>query len=320
MIHTLGLTEEGELLSNFPLDEVQSRTFNWYWVDLDQPDDEESALLTEFFKFHPLAVEDCLNRLQRPKMDHYKDFTFFVLHSIDDTELCSKELDVFLGKNFVVTFHRQHLREIKNARKRIMKNPERIEDDPKLILYQLMDQVVDEYFPILYRIEEHLNDIEENLSSSTVHLSMDYVFDVRSDLLRLRRTIFPMRDLLYRILNSERMNLTDHEMAYFSDVYDHLLRLSEIVEANRELTSDIRDSQLSINSNQMNRIMMTLTIISSIFIPLTFIVGVYGMNFNHMPELEWKYGYFIIMVIMLGIGLAMLLWFHHKGWLRIFKS
>lgn len=320
MIHTLGLTEEGELLSNFPLEEVNSRQFKWYWVDLEQPDDEESALLTDFFGFHPLAVEDCLNRLQRPKMDHYKEFTFFVLHSINDTDLSAKEMDVFIGKNFVVTFHLDYLREIKNARKRIMKNPEKIEDDPKLILYQLMDQVVDEYFPILYQIEEHLNDIEENLSSSTVHLSMDYVFDVRSDLLRLRRTIFPMRDLLYRILNSERMGLSEYEQAYFSDVYDHLLRLSEIVEANRELTSDIRDSQLSINSNQMNRIMMTLTIISSIFIPLTFIVGIYGMNFSYMPELEWKYGYVIVMVIMLGIGTAMLLWFHHKGWLKIFKS
>lgn len=180
-----------------------------------------------------------------------------------------------------------------------------------------MDKVVDFYFPILYQIEDHLNDVEEQLSPSTVELSMDYVFEVRSDLFRLRRTIYPMRELLYRVLNSDRLGLTLHEQRYFQDIYDHLLRLGEIIESNRELTADIRDSQLSINSNRMNSIMMTLTIISSIFIPLTFIAGVYGMNFDHMPELHWHYGYFIVLFVMLLIGVSMLLWFKYKGWLRI---
>jgi len=320
MLHTLGFTTEGELLADFPLEEIHTQEFQWFWVDFDRPTNEEKLLLTLFFRFHPLAVEDCLNRLQRPKLDYYDDFSFFVLHSICPDDMEAEELDLFLGKNFVVTFHIQHLREMEDARARILRNPEKFEYGPKLVAYQIIDQVVDEYFPILHKIEDQLNDIEENLSPTTVHLSMDYVFDVRSDLLRLRKTIYPMRDLLYRILNSERIGLNAHEKVYFGDIYDHLLRLSEMVDSNRELTADIRDSQLSINSNQMNRIMMILTIISSIFIPLTFIAGVYGMNFDIMPELHWKYGYFIVLVVMLIIFIAMLLWFRHKGWLRIFKS
>lgn len=320
MLHTLGYTTTGELLADFPLEEIHTQDFKWFWVDFDQPSEEEKLLLTLFFRFHPLAVEDCLNRLQRPKLDYYDDFSFFVFHSICNDDMEAEELDLFLGKNFVVTFHLQHLREMQDARDRIMRNPEKFEYGPKLVAYQIIDQVVDEYFPILYKIEDQLNEIEESLSPTTVHLSMDYVFDVRSDLLRLRRTIYPMRDLLYRILNSERIGLNTHEKVYFGDIYDHLLRLSEMVDSSRELTADIRDSQLSINSNQMNRIMMILTIISSIFIPLTFIAGVYGMNFSNMPELQWKYGYFIVMGIMLLIFVGMLLWFRHKGWLRIFKS
>jgi magnesium transporter len=186
--------------------------------------------------------------------------------------------------------------------------------------YQIIDKLVDHYFPILYKIEDHLNEIEDQLSPSTVHLSMDYVFEVRSDLLRLRRTIFPMRELLYRMLHSERLGLTFNKRAYFTDIHDHLLRLGEIIEANRELTSDIRDSQLSINSNRMNSIMMTLTIISSIFIPLTFIAGVYGMNFDNIPELHWRYGYVIVLGAMFVTGAAMVMWIKYKGWLRIFKS
>jgi len=129
-----------------------------------------------------------------------------------------------------------------------------------------------------------------------------------------------MHELLHRVINSERIKLSANEQAYFSDIYDNLLRLGDILESNRELTTDIRDSQLSINSNQMNRIMMILTIVSSVFIPLTFIAGVYGMNFEYMPELTWRYGYIIVLIVMLVIGTSMLALFKYKGWLGMFKS
>ncbi|WP_438313163.1 magnesium/cobalt transporter CorA [Sporosarcina sp. FA9] len=320
MIHTMGLTEDDELIFDFPLEEISKRSLKWYWVDFDQPDTKEESMLHSVFNFHPLAIEDCLNRLQRPKVDYYDSYAFFVLHSICHKDLTAEELNLFLGENFIVTFHYNEIQELKKARERIIQNSNKWVRGHVFAAHHIIDEVVDHYFPILYKIEDHLDEIEDQLSPSTIHLSMNFVFEVRSDLLRLRRTIFPMRELLYRMLYSERLGLTPDEHVYFTDIYDHLLRLGEIIEANRELTSDIRDSQLSINSNRMNGIMMTLTIISSIFIPLTFIAGVYGMNFDFMPELHWKYGYLIVLVTMLILGTVMMMWFKHKGWLRIFKS
>ncbi|MEK3933679.1 magnesium/cobalt transporter CorA [Sporosarcina sp. FSL W7-1349] len=317
MIRTMGLTTNEEWLFDFTLEELSTLSLQWYWVDLDRPSLEEESLLHSFFQFHPLAIEDCLQRLQRPKMDYYDGYAFFVLHSLCQDDLEAEELNLFLGEDFVVTFHYNKLQELPEVRDKIVQQTKRWDRGSVFLAYLIMDKVVDFYFPILYQIEDHLNDVEEQLSPSTVELSMDYVFEVRSDLLRLRRTIYPMRELLYRVLNSDRLGLTLHEQRYFQDIYDHLLRLGEIIESNRELTADIRDSQLSINSNRMNSIMMTLTIISSIFIPLTFIAGVYGMNFDHMPELHWHYGYFIVLFVMLLIGVSMLLWFKYKGWLRI---
>ncbi|BAQ11951.1 magnesium and cobalt transporter cora [Bacillus sp. OxB-1] len=317
MIRTMGLTTNEEWLFDFTLEELSTLSLQWYWVDFDRPSLEEESLLHSFFQFHPLAIEDCLQRLQRPKMDYYDGYAFFVLHSLCQDDLEAEELNLFLGEDFVVTFHYNKLQELPEVRDKIVQQTKRWDRGSVFLAYLIMDKVVDFYFPILYQIEDHLNDVEEQLSLSTVELSMDYVFEVRSDLLRLRRTIYPMRELLYRVLNSDRLGLTLHEQRYFKDIYDHLLRLGEIIESNRELTADIRDSQLSINSNRMNSIMMTLTIISSIFIPLTFIAGVYGMNFDHMPELHWHYGYFIVLAVMLLIGVSMLLWFKYKGWLRI---
>lgn len=315
MIRTIGFTNDNELVYDFPLSEIHTGTLRWYWIDFDRPSEEEIAYLHSFFNFHPLAIEDCLDGLQRPKLDHYDDYTFFVLHAISASNLGPNELNMFFGGNYVVTFHFNPLEELETARERIIQNPTKWKEGHIFVAYQVIDKIVDNYFPVLYKIEDHLNDIEEKLSPSTIHLSMDFVFDVRSDLLRLRKTIIPMRELLYRMLNSEQLAFTKYERAYFSDIHDHLLRLVEILEMNRELTADIRDSQLSINSNQMNRIMMTLTIISSVFIPLTFIAGVYGMNFEYMPELPWRYSYPVVLVVMLFIGTSMLLWFKRKGWL-----
>lgn len=321
MIRTLGITTNHEIVSNFPLDNIKQKEFEWYWVDIGQPTKEEESLLNSFFHFHPLAIEDCLLRLQRPKADHYDAYTFLVLHTFNEETLEAEELNLFVGSNFVVTFHFPPMHELDQARERIISNPKGWDRGSMHATYHIVDQVVDAYFPIVYRIEDYLNEVEDQLSlDMRRHLSMNQVFDLRSDLLRLRKTILPMRDLLYRIIHSERIELHQIERAYFEDIYDHLLKLADMVESNRELTADIRDSHMSINSSQMNRIMMILTIISSIFIPLTFLAGVYGMNFVNMPELNWHYGYFIILGLMIFITISMFIWFRYKGWFNLFKE
>ncbi|WP_397536606.1 magnesium/cobalt transporter CorA [Rummeliibacillus pycnus] len=319
MIRTLGVTTDQQLKMDFPLEEIKEGKFDWYWVDFEKPSASEDVLLDQFFHFHPLAIEDCLMRLQRPKLDYYDDYHFLVAHKINEETFEAEEVNLFVSPNFVVTYHKSSVPEFDVVRKRLMNRPQTWERGTLFVMYQAIDKIVDSYFPMVYNIEDHLNEIEDQLNYQNSTKSMRYVFDLRSDLLHIRRTILPMRDLLYRILNSYRFHLDEQERAYFGDIHDHLVKLTEMVESNRELTADMRDSHMSVNASRMNGIMMILTIISSIFIPLTFIAGVYGMNFKNMPELEWHYGYFIVLLIMLGIAVSMLGWFKYKGWFNLFK-
>ena len=205
---------------DFPLEYIQTNELEWYWVDIGEPTKEEEQLLSSFFHFHPLAIEDCLQMLQRPKLDHYGDYEFFVLHAFNEKEMEAEELNLFVGKDFVVSFHFPPMQELQEARERIRSNPRNWDRGNILITYNIVDKVVDTYFPIVYHIEDYLNEVDERLSMDMDHLSMDQVFDLRSDLLRLRRTIIPMRDLLYRVMYSERINLNQSERAYFDDIYD----------------------------------------------------------------------------------------------------
>lgn len=320
MIRTFGVTTSSQLEVDFPLEDLHKKDFDWYWVDFDKPTTQEIALLDSFFHFHPLAIEDCLHRLQRPKVDHYDGYHFFVVHTMNEETLEAEELDLFVGKNFVVTFHHNTVEELDLAREKLQRSASFWERGAIYAMYQVLDKVVDSYFPLVHKIEDQLNEIEDKMSFDMKHLSINAVFDMRSDLLWLRRTILPMRDLIYRVLHSSRFDLQPKEHAYFADISDHLVKLTEIVESNRELTADLRDSYMAMNSNRMNRIMMILTIVSSIFIPLTFIAGVYGMNFEYMPELEMKYGYFFVMGGMTLIGVFMVAWFKYKGWMNLFKQ
>ena len=184
------------------------------------------------------------------------------------------------------------------------------------MLYQVLDKIVDNYFPIFYQIDDLLNEIDENSRQRSMETLLKNLFDTRRDLLTLRHTVAPMRDLTYRMINSQRLRMIEHKKEYFLDIHDHLLKLTEMIEEDREFTTDIRDSYLSLNSHETNRVMKVLTIITTIFMPLTFIAGIYGMNFKYLPELTWKYGYFQTLAIMFFIGFGMFKWFQKKGWLK----
>jgi magnesium transporter len=319
MIRMCAVTKDFKVLYDLPLQSLKSPHISWYWVDFHEPTDEESNLLAEFFHFHPLAIEDCLEYVQRPKLDFYEQYLFIVLHAIDQKTLEAEEVDLFVGQNFLVSFHKQGIRGINHVWGRL-KNDEELKIGPLHVMYHILDKLVDDYFPPIYHIEDTLNQLEENTKDETIQSIIEQVFDIRSDLSKLRRTIVPMSDLLYRIIHSDRLQRMKERQIYFHDIYDHLLKLVEMIETNREITSDIRDSYLSLNSNRMNTIMMTLTVITTIFMPLTFIVGVYGMNFDYMPELHWKYGYFAVLGVMAFIATAMFFWFKRNGWFRFHKG
>ncbi|WLR52830.1 magnesium/cobalt transporter CorA [Bacillus tianshenii] len=314
MIHTFAVTTDDEVLENIPLEELESEHVKWYWVDFAEPNEDETTYLATFFDFHPLAIEDCYHVLQRPKLDYYQKATFFVTHAVDQKTYEPSEIDFFLSERFIVSYHQEPRKEINKIRRRLTVSKDVRQKGPLHILYLMMDTMVDEYFPILYKIEDHLDEIENNTRSQSVQKLMEQLFDLRGDLLTLRRSIMPMRDLVYRMLHSHHLDQMRPFQEYFGDIYDHLLRLMEKVESDREMTADIRDNYLSMNSHRMNRIMMVLTVITVIFMPLTFIAGLYGMNFVYMPELQYHYGYFIVLGVMGIITAVLFLWFKHKGW------
>lgn len=320
MIRTLAVQSTGAVIYDLPLKELKNPDIKWYWVDFQDPTAEETKLLSNFFKFHPLAIEDCVEFVQRPKVDTYDTYLFVVMHSIQQKTLEAEELDLFVAKNYAVTFHKRSIRDLNNIWFKLKKESLLQEGGPSLLMHQLMDHIVDEYFPPVYKLEDQLNEIEENTKDLTISELMEGVFDIRTDLYMLRRTIIPMRDLLYRIISSSSLKAYIKDEIYFQDIYDHLLKLVEMIDANRELGADIRDSYLSISSDRMNRVMMTLTVISSIFLPLTFIAGLYGMNFQYMPELTGKYNYFVVVAIMVFIAAGMIYFFAKMGWFRYHKG
>jgi magnesium transporter len=315
MIRMIGITKD------FTIKDISFRHFNpdeliWYWIDFDQPSEEETSYLNDPLHFHPLAIEDCINKLQRPKLDYYEQHTFYVTHRLQEGNLDKEEINFFVDKNFIVTYHHSSSPEIDHVWDRLVNSQKVKSWNPYLVFYYVLDKIVDNYFPFLYGIEDTLNDIEDNSNHVSMEKLLDQLFETRHQLLNLRHTIIPMRDLLYRMLNSHRLETIQGKKEYFADIYDHLLKLSEMIDANREMTADIRDSYISYNSHQTNRVMKVLTVITTIFMPLTFIAGIYGMNFEHMPEVQWDYGYFFILSLMLLIGVGMYVWFKRKGWFR----
>lgn len=314
MIRVIAITKDLKLICDLPLEALSKDNIMWYWMDFNNPSKDEISLLDSYFHFHHLSIEDCVFSFNSPKLDYYDDYNFFVLNALNQDTLDPVEVSLFVGIKYIVSYHSTELNELDEAWQRVKTDEKNWDKGPSYIAHRILDNIVDYFFPAINKIEEKLDENENNVKRKHTRSLMDEIFEIRSDLLNLRKTINSMRDLLYRIINSERLIGFHEHKLYFSDIHDHLIKLSDMIASDRELTSDMRDNYLSVNSSRLNKHMMVLTVISSIFIPLTFIVGVYGMNFQNMPELTWKYGYFIILIVMATISIEMFLWFKRKGW------
>ncbi|QJC52195.1 magnesium/cobalt transporter CorA [Paenibacillus albicereus] len=314
MLRIMAMDSAGRLRKDVGLGELKALDPVWFWADIGEPDEAETRLLDEYFHFHPLAIEDCLHLLQRPKVDHYDDVHFFVLHALEPETLRVQEVNLFLGPNFAVTFHFAACTEIDEAWRAAHVHPKHPRSGHLAAAHTVMDRLVDRYFPSVYELEDQLLDADPGSGGYSDRTGIDQVFEIRSKLLRLRKTIVPMRDLLYRLTTIEAIPGLKEYRAFFHDIYDHLLKQAETLEACRDMTADMRDSYMSYSSNRMNGIMKTLTVITTIFMPLTFLAGIYGMNFVRMPELQWRYGYFGVLAGMGLIAAGMFAWFKRKGW------
>jgi len=317
LIRIIAITKKLNVIYDLPITDLLKENILWYWMDFNNPSEQEISLLNTYFHFHGLAIEDCVLSLNSPKLDYYDNYNFFMLNALTENTLDPVEVSLFVGTKYIVSYHSTNSDELDKVFEFSKTDKQNWNKGPSYIAHQILDEIVDSFFPVINKIENKLDEIENNVKRKPIRILMDEIFDMRSDLLKLRRLVNSTRDLLYKILNSEHLIGFHEHKFYFSDIHDHLVKLSSMVDSNREMTSDMRDNYLSVNSTRMNRHMMVLTVISSIFIPLTFIVGVYGMNFNYMPELTFRYGYFITLLIMAIIAIEMFLWFKRRGWFDI---
>ncbi|MFH1008818.1 MAG: magnesium/cobalt transporter CorA [Candidatus Latescibacterota bacterium] len=294
------------------------------WIDVDGIGEVEVIRkLGEQFKLHPLALEDVLNIPQRPKVEEYEDQLFIVTRMVSFNETMeSEQVSMFLGRNYLITFQERPGDCFDPVRERIRKNKGIVrQGGADYLAYVLMDALIDGYFPALEVLGERIEELEDNVMENPSRETLHRIHDVKRDLLVLRRLVWPEREAINTLLREETPLINVATRTYLRDCYDHTIQVMDVVETYRELASGLMDVYLSSLSNRMNEVMKTLTVVATIFIPLTFIVGIYGMNFNserspwNMPELNWAWGYPAIWLVMVLVVLGMLHFFRRKEWL-----
>ena len=272
------------------------------------------------FGFHPLVLEDIVNTFQRPKMEDFGDYIFLVLKMLvyDDhrKKIAVEQVSLILGEGYVISFQEKIGDIFDPIRKRLREGKGRIrKSGADYLVYALIDALVDSYFTILENLGDRIEDLEEDLLSHPDPESLQTVHKLKKELLLLKKSVWPMREVISGLERGDSQLISDSTGIYFRDVYDHTIQVIDTVETYRDVASGMVDTYLSSLSNRMNEVMKVLTIIATIFIPLTFIAGVYGMNFQYMPELKWHWGYPAVLGMMFLVFLGMLAYFRRKKWL-----
>jgi magnesium transporter len=292
----------------------------WINVDgLNQP--EIIQKLGDCYGFHPLVLEDILSTGQRPKMEDYTDYLYIVLKMLypgaNGREIVIEQISLIAGPNFVLSFQEGLEGDVfTNIRERIRKDKGRIRKmGADYLVYALLDAVVDSYFGILERLGEDIEDTEDRLVNNPAQQTLTEIHFLKRELIFLRKAVWPLREVISGLQRGESPLIQDGTRVYLRDVYDHTIQIIETVETFRDMASGMIDIYLSSISYRMNAVMKVLTIIATIFMPLTFLAGVYGMNFKYMPELSWPWGYPLLWLVMISISIAMLLFFRRRKWL-----
>jgi magnesium transporter len=290
------------------------------WINIDGLHDlgviEE---IGRHFGLHPLVMEDILHTDQRPKMEDFEDYIFIVAKMLsfdqEKTELKAEQLSLVLGQDYVVTFQERVGDVFEPVRERLRKGKGRIRTmPPDYLAYALIDAVVDHYFIVLEKIGETVESLEEELVTNPTPTTLQTIHHLKRELILLRKSVWPLRELISELERGEAGLIQEKTTVFLRDVYDHTIQVIDTVETLRDMVSGMLDVYLSSVSNRMNEVMKVLTIIATIFIPITFIAGIYGMNFELMPELKWPWGYPLVWGVMVAIGMVMLIYFKNKKW------
>ncbi|GAS80605.1 MULTISPECIES: magnesium/cobalt transporter CorA [Paenibacillus] len=298
-----------------PVDDIQQALTppaeGFYWIDADVDD---LAVLQPLFLMHDLAVEDCLSdEEQRPKIEIYENHYFIVINSIrfDDEEIFLRAVNLFLGRHFIISVTKQKVSELRTLKPILW---EQEISTPDRLLYLLVDLIVDNYFTVGDRIEARIEKLEEDILMHTKKSHLNEIIGLRSEILWLKKVLGPQKEVI-NTLNKKDLRLIDDQLQkYFSDIYENAVKISETFETYRDLMGNLREAYQSSIANRANEIMRVFTAITTVFMPLTVITGIYGMNFTNMPELNWKYSYFVVIGLMVTLGLSMFFIFRKKDW------
>jgi magnesium transporter len=291
------------------------------WVDMESPTEADEQILLDVFHFHPLTVEDCRENRHYPKIEEFNGYLYFIVHGVRaDTSpdrFNTIELDGFLGSNYVITYHHDTFRSINNVKQLLRTTPNACQRGPAFLLHQILDQVVDFYSPILDDFDERIDKLEADIFTlkKPNNEILSEIMDLKRSVLRLRRISGKQMDILHRMSRGEFSLIPEEMRPFYRDVYDHLVRVVDLAESYRDLITGSLEAYLSVVSNRLNEIMKVLTIFSAVMLPLTFIAGVYGMNFENMPELHSRYGYYGAWGLMILVAIAMLYFFRRRGWI-----
>lgn len=291
------------------------------WVDMDNPPEEEDKVLQDVFGLHPLVVEDCRAERHHPKIEEFPDYLYFIMHGVRADTSAQRfntiELDGVLGANYVITYHIDTFRSINIVKQRVRTSPIICQRGPTFLLHQILDQIVDFYAPVLDDFDERISNLEDNIFSlkQPDNSILEEIMSLKRSVLRLRRISSKQLDILYRMSHGQYALIDEQALPFYRDIYDHLVRVTDLAESYRDLIGGALDAYLSVISNRMNEIMKVLTIFSAVMLPLTFIAGVYGMNFDYIPELKQPYGYFVVWIVMIMVAVGMLTFFWRRGWI-----
>ena len=300
----------------FPFRDTETVT----WINIDGLGNTEVIeKIGKYYHIHPLILEDILNTGQRPKMEDLDTYLYVNLTMLQLTgparEIKGEHVSMIIGPNFLLSFQEDEGDVFDPVRERIRKEGRIRKFGPDYLAYALIDDIVDNYFLVIEHLEEIVEDLEEELVRNANPSSLQKINNLKKSMIYLRKSVWPLREVITAMERSESQIIRESTLIYLRDVYDHIIQVIDSLETTRDMVSGMIDIYLSGLSYKMNEIMKVLTLIATIFIPLTFVAGVYGMNFRYMPELSWEYGYLTVWGIMIGMVVVMLFYFRKRQWI-----
>jgi magnesium transporter len=290
------------------------------WVDFSAPTAEETDRLLDGFGFHPVAVQNCREVNSQPLVHSYDGYLFMVIHAVNlqaqAALVDTLEVDIFWGRNFVLTYHQVPVKSIEDMRATCSEDcPLLMGRGADFLVHAIVDRIIDNFSPTLDRIEYLLEELEIHIFQRPTDALLHRLLDLRQTVSYLARVASAQRDVVGRLLRGEFAPITKQAMAYWHEAYDHLVRMVQTIEAQRDLVNTARDTYISIATNRTNEILKIMTIIATVFMPITFIAAIYGMNFKNMPEVEWRYGYAFAWGLIILVTAGMIWFFRRRKWI-----